>query len=82
MDTALWSGVPVRRLLEAAEPEGDRVILHGADGCYNELPLEALWLGLLAYRMNGRPLPSDTICEGERAGTSSENKVRIYMRKT
>ena len=57
MDTALWSGVPVRRLLEAAEPEGDRVILHGADGYYNEFPLEALWPGLLAYRMNGRPLP-------------------------
>ncbi|SFS87278.1 molybdopterin-dependent oxidoreductase [Halostagnicola kamekurae] len=57
MDTALWSGVPVRRLLEAAEPEGDRVILHGADGYYNEFPLEALWSGLLAYRMNGRPLP-------------------------
>ncbi|MDF9747509.1 molybdopterin-dependent oxidoreductase [Natrinema salsiterrestre] len=57
MDTALWSGVPVRRLLEAANPDGDRVVLHGADGYYNEFPLEALWPGLLAYRMNGRPLP-------------------------
>ncbi len=57
MDTALWSGVPVADLLEAAEPEGDRVILHGADGYYNEFPIDALWPGLLAYRMNGRPLP-------------------------
>ncbi|MFB1063453.1 molybdopterin-dependent oxidoreductase [Natrinema sp. H-ect4] len=57
MDTALWSGVPVRELLEAAEPEGDRVILHGADAYYNEFPIDALWPGLLAYRMNGRPLP-------------------------
>ncbi|WP_226005122.1 molybdopterin-dependent oxidoreductase [Natrinema salinisoli] len=57
MDTALWGGVPVRQLLEAANPGGDRVVLHGADGYYNEFPLEALWPGLLAYRMNGRPLP-------------------------
>ncbi|WP_222920238.1 molybdopterin-dependent oxidoreductase [Natrinema sp. SYSU A 869] len=57
MDTALWSGVPVERLLEVANPQGDRVILHGADDYYNEFPIEALWPGLLAYRMNGRPLP-------------------------
>lgn len=57
MDTALWSGVPVADLLEAAEPSGDRVILHGADDYYNEFPIDALWPGLLAYRMNGRPLP-------------------------
>ncbi|WP_254522154.1 molybdopterin-dependent oxidoreductase [Natrinema caseinilyticum] len=57
MDTALWSGVPVAALLEAANPDGDRVVLHGADGYYNEFPLEALRPGLLAYRMNGRPLP-------------------------
>ncbi|SEQ90238.1 molybdopterin-dependent oxidoreductase [Natrinema salaciae] len=57
MDSALWSGVPVERLLEEATPNGDRVVLHGADGYYNEFPLEALWPGLLAYRMNGRPLP-------------------------
>ena len=57
MDTALWSGVPVRSLLEAAGPEGNYVVLHGADGYYNEFPIEALWPGLLAYRMNGRSLP-------------------------
>jgi hypothetical protein len=49
--------VPVAALLEAANPDGDRVVLHGADGYYNEFPLEALRPGLLAYRMNGRPLP-------------------------
>ncbi|WP_339103186.1 molybdopterin-dependent oxidoreductase [Haloterrigena salinisoli] len=57
MDTALWGGVPVERLLEEANPRGDRVVLHGADGYYNEFPIDALWPGLLAYRMNGRPLP-------------------------
>ncbi|WP_440764540.1 molybdopterin-dependent oxidoreductase [Natronorubrum sp. DTA7] len=57
MDTALWSGVPVEALLEAANPTGDRVVLRGADSYYNEFPIEALWPGLLAYRMNGRPLP-------------------------
>ncbi|MBZ6495239.1 molybdopterin-dependent oxidoreductase [Natrinema longum] len=57
MDTALWSGVPVEALLEEATPRGTRVILHGADGYYNEFPLEALRPGLLAFRMNGRPLP-------------------------
>ncbi|WP_226482502.1 molybdopterin-dependent oxidoreductase [Natrinema amylolyticum] len=57
MDTALWSGVPVERLLEAANPQGDRVVLRGADDYYNEFPIDALWPGLLAYRMNGRPLP-------------------------
>jgi hypothetical protein len=31
--------------------------LHGADAYYNEFPIDALWPGLLAYRMNGRPLP-------------------------
>ncbi|ADB61209.1 oxidoreductase molybdopterin binding protein [Haloterrigena turkmenica DSM 5511] len=57
MDTALWGGVPVERLLEEANPRGDRVVLHGADSYYNEFPINALWPGLLAYRMNGRPLP-------------------------
>ncbi|ELY64969.1 molybdopterin-dependent oxidoreductase [Natrinema versiforme] len=57
MDTALWSGVPVAALLEDANPQGDRVVLHGADSYYNEFPIEALWPGLLASRMNGRPLP-------------------------
>ncbi|WP_254762776.1 molybdopterin-dependent oxidoreductase [Natrinema marinum] len=57
MDTALWSGVSVRSLLEAAGPQGNYVVLSGADGYYNEFPIEALWPGLLAYRMNGRPLP-------------------------
>ncbi|MFB6311801.1 MAG: molybdopterin-dependent oxidoreductase [Salinirussus sp.] len=57
MDNALWGGVPVAEVLEMAEPEGDRVILHAADGYFNDFPLAALEPGLLAYRMNGRPLP-------------------------
>ena len=57
MDNALWSGVPVASVLEMAGPEGDRVVLRGADNYYNEFPIEALRPGMLAYEMNGRPLP-------------------------
>lgn len=57
MDNALWGGVPAAALLREADPRGDRVILRGEDGFYNEFPLEDLTSGLFAYRMNGRRLP-------------------------
>lgn len=57
MDNALWSGVPAEALLEDANPRGDRVILRGVDGYYNEFHIDALMPGLFAHRMNGRPLP-------------------------
>ncbi|MFB6163254.1 MAG: molybdopterin-dependent oxidoreductase [Halococcoides sp.] len=58
-DTALWTGVPVADLLEETGPlEGrEAVMLHGADDYYVEFPLAALEPGLLAYGMNGAPLP-------------------------
>jgi len=57
MDNALWSGVPVAELLDEAGTRGSFVMLRAWDSYYNELPLEALQPGLLADRMNGRPLP-------------------------
>jgi DMSO/TMAO reductase YedYZ molybdopterin-dependent catalytic subunit len=57
MSTALWGGVPVERFLDRAKPAGTHVMLRAADGYYNEFPIEALEGGMLAYRMNGEPLP-------------------------
>ena len=66
--TALWSGVALRDVLEdiGVEPESMEVMFDGADGLFalaraNSLPLEE---GLkprtvLAYEMNGKPLPID-----------------------
>ena len=58
-DTAVWTGVPVADLLEEAgvRPDSCCVMLRAADDYYEEFPLSALQGGLLAYRMNGRPLP-------------------------
>ncbi|MXR41348.1 molybdopterin-dependent oxidoreductase [Halobaculum sp. WSA2] len=58
-DTAAWTGVPIADLLEEAgvRPDSCCVMLRAADDYYEEFPLSALREGLLAYRMNGRPLP-------------------------
>ena len=59
MDNALWTGVPVRRLLDRAGPDSDCecVRVHAADDYYQVFPIDALNGAMLAYRMNGRPLP-------------------------
>lgn len=58
MDTALWDGVPVADVLDAVgAPETCCVTLHGADDYFVSFPREALDPGLLAWGMNGRPLP-------------------------
>mgnify|MGYP000669332436 CR=1 FL=1 len=59
MDNAVWTGVPVASILERATPQPgcDCVMLHAADGYYEEFPLTALDPGLLAYGMNGSALP-------------------------
>ena len=57
MDNALWTGVPVGPLIEAADPKGEYVMLRAADGYFEEFPLEALRDGFLAYGMNGEVLP-------------------------
>ncbi|WP_458207463.1 molybdopterin-dependent oxidoreductase [Haladaptatus sp. NG-SE-30] len=58
MDTALWTGIPVRRVLEqAGTPDECCVMLRADDGYYEEFPLAALSDGFLAFGMNGRLLP-------------------------
>jgi DMSO/TMAO reductase YedYZ molybdopterin-dependent catalytic subunit len=58
IDNALWDGVPVSTVLEAADaPESCCVTLHAADDYFVSFPREALEDGLLAWGMNGRPLP-------------------------
>jgi len=59
MDTALWTGFHVRHILERARPTSDCgcVQLHAADGYYQVFPLAAFEDSLLAYGMNGSPLP-------------------------
>jgi hypothetical protein len=62
MDNALWTGVPVGPIIERAQPNSDCecVMLRAeGDGFYEEFPLEALEPGMLAYGMNGNPLPRD-----------------------
>jgi len=59
MDNAIWTGVPVRALLERANPGGacGCVLLRAADGYAEEFPIEALREGMLAYGMNDKLLP-------------------------
>jgi DMSO/TMAO reductase YedYZ molybdopterin-dependent catalytic subunit len=60
MDTAVWTGTPIKPLLDAADPEGacGCVMLHAEDGYSVQFPVEALEDGLLAWEMNGQPLPT------------------------
>lgn len=61
---AVWTGWPVRNLLERAgvRPEADMVLSRSVDGWTAGTPIEALTDGrdaLLAVAMNGEPLPPD-----------------------
>jgi DMSO/TMAO reductase YedYZ molybdopterin-dependent catalytic subunit len=62
MSNAVWTGVRLSTLLGAARPttSATRVILHAADGYTHTIPVEKAMepTTLLAYRMNGQPLPS------------------------
>jgi DMSO/TMAO reductase YedYZ molybdopterin-dependent catalytic subunit len=57
MDTALWTGVLAADLLDLANPQGKHVVLRAADNYDEAFPLAALRPSLLAYGMNGDPLP-------------------------
>jgi DMSO/TMAO reductase YedYZ molybdopterin-dependent catalytic subunit len=61
MSNAIWKGVPLRDLLDQAVPLSDaaRVRLHGVDNYTDTIPLEKAMepTTLLAYEMNGVPLP-------------------------
>jgi DMSO/TMAO reductase YedYZ molybdopterin-dependent catalytic subunit len=61
MSNAIWTGVPLATLLEAAQPQPGVVelLLHGADGYTDTFPLaKALEpTTMVVYEMNGEPLP-------------------------
>ena len=59
MDTALWTGVPIERLIREANPDSGCgcVMARAADDYYQEFPIEALRNGFLAYGMDGETLP-------------------------
>jgi DMSO/TMAO reductase YedYZ molybdopterin-dependent catalytic subunit len=62
MSNALWTGVPLSRLLVGVgvQPAARAVVFHSADNYYESFPLElASARGtLLAHTMNGAPLPN------------------------
>jgi DMSO/TMAO reductase YedYZ molybdopterin-dependent catalytic subunit len=57
MDNALWRAIPMKDLIEKANPQGDFVMLHATDDYYEEFPVAALENGLLAYAKDGSVLP-------------------------
>ena len=58
---AVWTGVPLRDLLDAARPGADsvEVLLHAADGYTDTFSIEQAMdpTTLVAFMMNGEPLP-------------------------
>ena len=58
MGTAVWQGVPLRVLLREADPKffAKTIILKGADGYHDSIPLNQSKNALLVYQMNGEPL--------------------------
>jgi DMSO/TMAO reductase YedYZ molybdopterin-dependent catalytic subunit len=59
MDNAVWTGTPIRPLLDKVDPEGECgcVMLRAEDGYYVQFPVAALEDAFLAWGMNGQPLP-------------------------
>ena len=59
LDTAVWTGTPIRPLLEEADPNGDCncAMLYGEDDYFVQFPVEVLATGFLAWGMNGNELP-------------------------
>ena len=60
LDNAVWTGTPIRPLLESVDPQGDCncAMLRGEDGYYVQFPVDVLADGFLAWGMNGSELPS------------------------
>ncbi|WP_241996911.1 molybdopterin-dependent oxidoreductase, partial [Halorubrum sp. SD626R] len=60
LDTAVWTGTPIRPLLESVDPGGDCdcAMVRGEDGYYVQFPVDVLAEGFLAWGMNGKALPT------------------------
>jgi DMSO/TMAO reductase YedYZ molybdopterin-dependent catalytic subunit len=60
LDNAVWTGTPIRPLLESVDPQGDCdcAMLRGEDGYYVQFPVDVLAEGFLAWGMNGKDLPT------------------------
>jgi DMSO/TMAO reductase YedYZ molybdopterin-dependent catalytic subunit len=60
---AEWTGLPLKALIDEADPDffANRVVLKGADGYHDSLPLSATRdaAALLVHTMNGKPLTRD-----------------------
>ena len=59
LDTAVWTGTPIKPLLEEADPQGecDCAMLRAEDDYFVQFPVDALEDAFLAWEMNGQPLP-------------------------
>lgn len=59
LDNAIWTGTPIKPLLERADPEGKCgcAMLYAKDDYFVQFPVAALEDAFLAWGMNGRPLP-------------------------
>ncbi|TQQ83655.1 molybdopterin-binding oxidoreductase [Halonotius terrestris] len=59
LDNAVWTGTPIKPLLDEADPEGecDCAMLRAEDDYFVQFPVEALEDAFLAWEMNGQPLP-------------------------
>jgi DMSO/TMAO reductase YedYZ molybdopterin-dependent catalytic subunit len=60
LDTAVWTGTPIRPLLESVDAEGncDCAMLRGRDDYFVQFPIDVLAEGFLVWGMNGRTLPT------------------------
>jgi DMSO/TMAO reductase YedYZ molybdopterin-dependent catalytic subunit len=60
LDNAVWTGTPIRPLLESVDPQGECncAMLRGEDGYYVQFPVDVLAEGFLAWGMNGKELPT------------------------
>ncbi|MFD1640308.1 molybdopterin-dependent oxidoreductase [Halohasta litorea] len=59
MDNAVWTGVPLSRLLEEAGPQAEEAISRAEDGYFVSTSREELAESYVVYGMNGRLLPRE-----------------------
>jgi hypothetical protein len=60
VDTAVWTGTPLKPLLQEVDVEGDCgcAMVRAEDDYFVQFPVEALEDAFIAWGMNGRPLPT------------------------